>query len=567
MATLLALIAFLVFSSIILCFAWLFLAILRGCFRVLYKGNSFTGISAQNMALGLGLTALIFNDSINFFIRAIFRLISASFAMFSNSAAQLLARSEMEPERWLPALAEAIRFESATLIRTFEQLVASAPFAQIFVMAAFCLLVCLILQGNGASTKGIAVLNWLSSWTPAHRRKALFWAALGAGTYLSLAAIIAIPWIQGINDKDPSETTELRNRLRVAMLSEDLGGNLSVPVVQDQTYSKINELIASTQAKISNKPNSEAAEAIKSETSGQNIDVNDSGTHLEGERRATVYRNLVFDLQQAKRDLDTLPNKWSSAIVRLENHQKVLQENALNTFDNYADTDLSRREREQWASDLLRWYRSSLTQISWDFSDLHRSLKFQLRDIERWLRYVEETLTTSNRRQLHFPSAPSSIRDHEFQTANVYDNQIPPTPREDTGLGAFAFFAQWLVSSRSLSLALISGMIGFGLFGSVMGRAFLPAHDEQGKPLDSWSGDVLLVGFSAAVIIFLASQGGMAVIASGNTELNPHVLFLACFVGAAFGDRVWNRAKVQLLEKLNEQGHVEEKPNPTVDKQ
>ena len=51
----------------------------------------------------------------------------------------------------------------------------------------------------------------------------------------------------------------------------------------------------------------------------------------------------------------------------------------------------------------------------------------------------------------------------------------PPTPRDITGIGMLSFFAQWLIDMRSYTVALLWGMIGFGLIGSVVSRALSPS--------------------------------------------------------------------------------------------
>jgi hypothetical protein len=62
---------------------------------------------------------------------------------------------------------------------------------------------------------------------------------------------------------------------------------------------------------------------------------------------------------------------------------------------------------------------------------------------------------------------------------------------------------------------------------------------------------VLLRGLSAAIVVFLAVQGGLAVLSGAGSDPNPYVLLLACFVAAVFSERVWQSAYGYLVTKLD----------------
>jgi len=58
---------------------------------------------------------------------------------------------------------------------------------------------------------------------------------------------------------------------------------------------------------------------------------------------------------------------------------------------------------------------------------------------------------------------------------------------------------------------------------------------------------VVLKGFAAAIIVFLASKAGIAAFNNGSNEPNPYVLFFTCMAGAVFSDRIWEWVKNHLL--------------------
>jgi hypothetical protein len=138
-------------------------------------------------------------------------------------------------------------------------------------------------------------------------------------------------------------------------------------------------------------------------------------------------------------------------------------------------------------------------------------------------------------------------------------------------LGPLRFVAAWLLNSGSLPLSVIIGMIGFGLLGAVIStfvreRIAAAQGDASGATASApqvFVSDltaVVLRGLSAAVVVFLAVQGGLAVFAGGNSDPNPYVLLLTCLVAAVFSEKVWARAYDYLAEKLQEK--VQESPKP-----
>ena len=126
----------------------------------------------------------------------------------------------------------------------------------------------------------------------------------------------------------------------------------------------------------------------------------------------------------------------------------------------------------------------------------------------------------------------------------------PPEPGQ--GWGPFGALARWLLQTRSIALTLITGMLGFGLLGSaiatfVRARAALPAQPSVAAEISR----VAIRGVYAAIVIFLAAKGGLSILANGESEPNPYVLFFGCLVGAVFSEDVWVWARGRFLVGLN----------------
>jgi hypothetical protein len=138
-------------------------------------------------------------------------------------------------------------------------------------------------------------------------------------------------------------------------------------------------------------------------------------------------------------------------------------------------------------------------------------------------------------------------------TATGDSESLPERKPLGFDFGPFRRIANWLLQTESLPLALIVGMIGFGLLGSaastlVRERARAPRTRED--PIVSDLAAVIIRGVSAAILVFLAVEGGSAIFGTTSGEPNPYVIFLTCLVAAVFSETVWENARNRLSEAL-----------------
>jgi hypothetical protein len=96
-------------------------------------------------------------------------------------------------------------------------------------------------------------------------------------------------------------------------------------------------------------------------------------------------------------------------------------------------------------------------------------------------------------------------------------------------------------------------MLGFGLLGSAVSSFVQEGKTRAaGGPLVSDLPAVLIRGFSAAIVVFLAAEGGLAIISgSGTVDPNPYILMFTCFGAAVFSQTAWDRVR----EKLEDNEH------------
>ena len=57
---------------------------------------------------------------------------------------------------------------------------------------------------------------------------------------------------------------------------------------------------------------------------------------------------------------------------------------------------------------------------------------------------------------------------------------------------------------------------------------------------------IIIRGLAAAIVVFLAVKGGLAIVSTSEAEPNAYVLFFICLVGAVFSEGVWKWAKTKL---------------------
>lgn len=107
-------------------------------------------------------------------------------------------------------------------------------------------------------------------------------------------------------------------------------------------------------------------------------------------------------------------------------------------------------------------------------------------------------------------------------------------------LGVFGAAAQWLLKTESMPLALIAGLLGFGLLGAAC-STFIRNYARRagGEPLVPDLASVFIRGVSAAILIFLGVYGGLAVFSSGGAGPNPYVVLFTCLVAAVFSEDAW----------------------------
>jgi hypothetical protein len=95
--------------------------------------------------------------------------------------------------------------------------------------------------------------------------------------------------------------------------------------------------------------------------------------------------------------------------------------------------------------------------------------------------------------------------------------------RADT-LGPVGSWTGWLLDTEEMPVVIIVGVVGFSLLGATVSGAVHAGGEKLAAGLEL--GELLAVvakGMAAAVVVFLASYGGMTILGNSAVDPNPYV--------------------------------------------
>ncbi len=288
--------------------------------------------------------------------------------------------------------------------------------------------------------------------------------------------------------------------------------------------------------------------------------------------------------------LEMTVNNWRSNRQRLMQtyktfleNVKVQQKSTMNSaIQTYEVGNLDRKgnkERVQYFLEISDWYNNQSSALDRDLSGCLRRIQEMDRSWQSWADGLATSLQDARGSEGLMLSGTGPLSEAYSDALRAcpisvsFEGGVPARPKlgESSYLGPFGFVASWLLRTESLPLALITGLLGFGLLGSAC-STFIRERikKKDGSPLDSESGrdaggavrdltGIVIRGLSAAVVVFLAVEGGLAIFAAGGSEPNPYVLLLTCLVAAVFSETIWEWAQRELTSRFaGEAGDVKE---------
>jgi hypothetical protein len=537
---------------------WITFAILWRVFRRIGRAVSANaqifGATLSSRLVSLGVVALILPRAISAVIEAPVRLIiSLVYAVFVNltrvwAPSSLGTENAVTWDRTLGIVLDILQKMLYDLLQFSNTFLGQLSLASVVLALALWVvagqLLDLVLETAPQGQLGKGKLIGFFERLPKSTRQNLLLAVVFlVSAYLSIAAMVAIPWLkEGQGAADFSQ--EKRQQLQEALGTEEkfkqsFGGDYAVDpfaVLADSTL-----------------PQPQGGFA------------NDTLT--------THWENLLLETKQVRDNniaqRQPILARWETFRQEVWSRKEKLMQAAVSGFESKKNA-MGIQEQDFYFREVYTWYRDNL-------DDLDRRLsKVQFFVIARdgiWKSWAENVKTSLEAalKQLQAPqvslaelpyikvyglySSEDALGTALFDAPEVFAlpamDVLPQPPKPGSQWGIFGFIAGWLLKTRALSLVLITGMLGFGLFGAAISSVVREQVTRApGEPLVKDLASVVVRGLSAAVVVFLAVEGGVAIFTTSDPQPNPYVLFFTCLVGAVFSERVWDWARERLNQNL-----------------
>ena len=514
------------------------LAVLIGIIKLLYRaaglwgrGGGLFGSDPRQRLISLGVAALAFPNAVRALAGAFLNfitqlLVGAPNELFGRwrmaiSYCDTSADTAGDPLTCLGSLSfgftDAWARSLANALSGFAP--ASFPYLDLVLMLALWAVVALLLGGpqvvaeaGDAAQRKTWLQGLLGGLSQATRQNILFFVILVVAGYLSIAAIVAIPGLQ--------ETAAAPEAVSAERLKQNLDDSLA------QMQVRMTPAISST-GPLAGGEAATPALTLQQQARQQLLE---------------MYARLIQDaLSQAGKDRLAAVTAYEVAAVGRKGSQETVQ--------HFQAIDA--------------WYRGRLNALESQIGDCRLSIQ-RLDDTARFLSSLpSDSAAAAEPGTSPVADAMWASQQSAARTAcqlSLRSTLPPERPDLGSNLGPFSYVASWLLQTESLPLAQIVGMLGFGLLGSAVSSFVRQGTRKQ--PDGSLVKDLptlVIRGATAAVVVFLAVKGGLAIFASGTGEPNSYVLLLTCLVAAAFSEDVWKAAREWLRKQTGDRDKDEDK--------
>ena len=366
------------------------------------------------------------------------------------------------------------------------------PFTRLIMFISVWLFICYIfgeLQKAVISSDGTTAISPSAKVEDNPVLRSLFtFITIVGSLYLCVASIIAVPEFENLKSSDDQEESvaSFSINLQAQNNIDAVDIRISTDQLLDTSFIKSNPILASR---------------IEDKAGEFNRWVNARLRNDELMRTKLISRiQSEIELKIADRELIKYMRILSDHYI---NHQNIL-------------------------SEIIQQKRKNLLSIIQDIELYHNeTLASELEEDDSAISNFESFFIGLDR--LHFRSLLDS----------GIGEQIPDRPNIGEDFGFFSQMSGWLLKTESPSLALIVGLFGFGLLGS-MSSVFIRKRinmTEDDLILSDIPG-VLINGVSAAILVFLVVKGAIVIFGDGG-DLNPYALFFSCLVASVFSENIW----------------------------
>ena len=372
-------------------------------------------------------------------------------------------------------------------------------------------------------------------------KKEQFWIAYGCvaffATYLTLSAILAVPLLtEDANDGAPRPAAQLKTSLE-EMIPKDLD-TATVVVSSEMSMA---DVFADDKFKNPALRDTEKQLNVKARLSDFRKVANTIEARLNGVRAEEAQVRSVVT--------QSLTNQMNAAVL---------------SYESEIDVRKGQREANRHFVDLRSWFQFVIDETNYVLNECSSAVE----SAEQRYAQANEGITRliSNGHDGSRTDAArlfddlqrrldeernvigNAISDAEFRCTTVSNNSFNPPSRSDYGsfLGVVGTSASWLLSTESMEVALLTGLIGFGLLGSLVAQFVKTGGTEEFDMAQIAT--VVFTGFCAAIVVYVTAYGGLAITSMSGNDPNPYVVFAACLVGAVYSETIWARAKAWMVQ-------------------
>lgn len=521
----------------------------RAVFRLLGKLAGFAGDTVPVRLISLGLTALIFPQVVRELLIAPVRF----FMNFSAYFITILNASLSNPGGGYGGidLHDLLRISLYTfrdawiyLRNLSAEILIDLQIPSLMLALALWFILGQVLSFifDGSAGRG-GLPGFIRQLAPATRKNILLTAAFLVSGYLIMTSMIAVPWFQ---QTGKASYDDWDRELETIIVTQD-----TLAQTMDEPYS-VAPLDFLSDAFLAEK----AALDTLSQWGRLLARVKSDRNELAQQRK------LLTDGRESLRE-------------SVEKRKRSLL-NLAKISINDTTISLGPRERASYYLEISQWLSASAENLDATQKEYQNFLKQYDYKLESWVKDIQAALNSDGEKLLARRNAanPDSL-EIVFESAYVYKptlymedfltgqasfrnraaNPLPDPPLPGSQWGIFGLISRWLLRANSYALILITGMLGFGLFGSLI-SSIVREHSQRQpeEPLVKDLDAAVVRGLSAAVVVFLSVKGGLAVFTNQDVEPNSYVVFFTCLVGAVFSERIWEWAREWLKGKYGAEG-------------
>jgi hypothetical protein len=578
---------------------WLAVRVLRSLWRAFWgPWWSVFGDTLQARIIALGVAVFFFPVLVTGPFDGLFRFLQT---LLSNTPAALGPVVGALSKNWNPQLlTQSVYSAISALANVLSNAIGSAFFPITpMILGLACWVIIGQLLSGGPGLGGSAWLRLIRGLSPVVRKDAALFAVLFLGAYLSIAAITAIPSLQ--KGETPIETD--KNRLTQQLAASRLYSTkeefqrafkepddlkpfsslreaLGLPAAEEPSQTQAVKAAASESSNVKEPPATKdgagtgkspepgggakaipaKAEAIQGPPAISASLGAMAATRPDVQSMLDVIKRWLQGQENTRKELRRRFTEMRDSVFSQE---ELAQKKAADSFDTGTAGRMGARERSRYIRTLDQGYqnyssflegqlRGCLSYLGSKDNEWQSRSSYTVQLLGDLVRSPDPYFSSMIANSVFAGSAGPELT-CAFSQGTEF--AIPAAPKAVDDWGVFRFFAGWLIQSDSLALASITGMLGAGLLGAAA-SSFIRQRGERavGRPLVDDLAGIVIRGFSAAIVIFLAVQGGINIFASSTGEPNPYVLLCTCLVGAVFSEDVWTKARIWLKSGRAEHG-------------